>query len=385
MSTLGTVASEMGVVRVLAGPTVGAKEVSVGVLHVQFFRESPSCASARLGVFAILASPALPQMTRIAAITGEGLVALLIEGFQTAPPVEAMGVSAFDGRHLAIFAEPAVGAATILKILVMGRPQILVSGIVEFPNPQPAVSLTSLKGGTGRIYAVQLGRRPIAGKGALRHGSPQKLAVGTPVSGEAVARPVLLVKVQLAASLGRAVLLRGFRAAHGPLDLAVLSKVRNPVVLGVGAVAKGLCGIDGLVRPVRQSLDALSAVIAEVHLLVLLADIAIAQRKRADLVRAAAPQPRKAHGTVAVPPILVRGLQEGKGCPVWFLRMEPIVVFSELAFGAVGTGQRAFGGRGWRGHGSQRGRSCRGRTTAIAIVVVATAASGTIGTLGCHK
>ena len=56
------------------------------------------------------------------------------------------------------------GTHTILIILIVGRPEVLVTGVFEFLDSQPAVSVASLEGIP--LY------RPVARQGAVRDGSP---------------------------------------------------------------------------------------------------------------------------------------------------------------------------------------------------------------------
>jgi hypothetical protein len=103
---LGAVTAKVGIVRVFAGSAVGAKQVSVRVLELP---KAIGVAVARLGVFAVLARPAQPQMTRVPAIAGGSTSPIRVLRFEAATAVEAMGTSALDSRNLAVVAEPAVG------------------------------------------------------------------------------------------------------------------------------------------------------------------------------------------------------------------------------------------------------------------------------------
>jgi hypothetical protein len=103
----GTVATEVRILRVLAGPAVGAKEVPIGVLERPV---GAGVAVARLGVFTVLASPVQTEVSRVPAITGIRFLSVLVEGFEAATAIETMGISALDSGNLAVFAEPAFGA-----------------------------------------------------------------------------------------------------------------------------------------------------------------------------------------------------------------------------------------------------------------------------------
>jgi len=104
--TIRTIASQVGIIGVLACTAVGAKKVSICVQICV----GTGIASARLGVFAVLARPALPKMTRISAVTGERRLAVIILRFAAASPVEAMCFSARDSGNFTVVAEPAFGA-----------------------------------------------------------------------------------------------------------------------------------------------------------------------------------------------------------------------------------------------------------------------------------
>ena len=104
--TIRTITSKVGIIGVLACTTVGAKKVSICVQICV----GTGIASARLGIFAVLARPALPKMTRISAVTGERRLAVIILRFAAASPVEAMCFSARDSRNFTVVAEPAFGA-----------------------------------------------------------------------------------------------------------------------------------------------------------------------------------------------------------------------------------------------------------------------------------
>jgi len=347
----GTVATEVRIVRVLAGPTVGAKEVPIGVLERPV---GAGVAVARLGVFTVLASPVQTKVTRVPAITGIRFLSVLVEGFEAATAIEAMGISALDSGNLAVFAEPAVGAGTILIIPVVTRPKVLVPSVFEFLDSQTALADPSQFRGFGG--SVLVGGRPTAGEGAVRDRSPHKLAVGAPVADPAVARGEFSFKILLAGSLGGAVFVRILGTPDGPLDLAIFSVIGRPVVLCVLAVAKALGILDAVVGSVRQAIEAGAPVVAKVGIVVWSSIFVAAAEgilhQWADLVFAIAPESCKTLGTLTVPSLPACRLQEGQGRPVGFFRVEAKVVLPKLAHRAVRAVQGAFLGGGRSGDGS---------------------------------
>ena len=131
----GTVAAEVWVVGILAGSTVGAEQVSVGVLlwlwdtattvvanivstttdttdttDTSNTTTISTAAAIGFGVFAVLTGPALSVVSRVSTIAGVGGFPVFVEGIDAGSTVEAMCVSALDSRNLAVVSEPVGGA-----------------------------------------------------------------------------------------------------------------------------------------------------------------------------------------------------------------------------------------------------------------------------------
>ena len=163
----------------------------------------------------------------------------------------------------------------------MGFPKIGVAGRFKVLDSQGAGPDPTQHGILDGPVLVECG--PAARQGAFRNGVPQKFAVDAPVALGAVAGMGLGLEVVDTGPMGGAKdgrFLLGIRivavavavadagpavvliAPNGSLDLAVLSEVGDPVVAGLGAVAKALRFVDGSVRTVRQPGDAFSSVVA---------------------------------------------------------------------------------------------------------------------------
>ena len=94
--------------RIFAGSAIGAEQVPVGALleAAVFISERVPGAAGGFGVFAVLAGPADPVVSRVAAIAGVGRLPVLIQGFYAGTTVEAMGISALDSGGFAVVSKP---------------------------------------------------------------------------------------------------------------------------------------------------------------------------------------------------------------------------------------------------------------------------------------
>ena len=99
----------MRIIRILAGSTVRAKQVSIRVLLLWVVIALAAVAIIGFDIFAILARVTKSIVPSHLTITSKVCLAVFIQGLETLGTVETMSFTALNSRNVAVITEPTVG------------------------------------------------------------------------------------------------------------------------------------------------------------------------------------------------------------------------------------------------------------------------------------